>query len=101
MKLLVACSGRDRHAQGLAIRLPAAKSWWDVGALFPILFVDFDRRHLKAFYHTGIPLDRDALDGWTSEFVDFAAEFDESRIPNAEEFWVQDGTDWLTTTFNN
>lgn len=35
--------------QALLERFPSAQSWWDVGFLFPIAFVDFDNSALPAF----------------------------------------------------
>jgi hypothetical protein len=86
---------REKLVKALANRLPAAKSWWDVGKLFPIVLIDFDGKHVAAFYHDGIPMERYVPDGWTSEFEDFANKYNESQLPTSEKFWVQDGTDWL------
>lgn len=79
----------------LARRFPEAQSWWDVGKLFPIMFVNADKRHVAAFYSNGIPMDRYVPDGWTSEFEDFASKYSEDDFPTSERFWVQDGVDML------
>jgi hypothetical protein len=86
---------REKLATALATRLPTAKSWWDVGKLFPIMLIDFDETHVAAFYSEGIPMERYVPDGWTSEFEDFANKYDESQLPTSEKFWVQNGKDWL------
>lgn len=79
----------------LADRFDKAKSWWDVGDLFPIMFLDADRRHVAAFYSSGTPMERYIPDGWTSEFEDFATKYGDEDFPQAEKFWIQDGIDML------
>lgn len=86
---------RSKLADALSRRFPAAQSWWDVGKLFPILFVDADKRHVTAFYSSGIPMERYVPDGWTSEFEDFASKASENEFPTSEKFWIQDGVDML------
>lgn len=86
---------REKLVKAFANRLPTAKSWWDVGKLFPIMLIDFDGKHVAAFYHDGIPVERYVPDGWTSEFEDFASKYSEAQLPTSEKFWVQDGKDWL------
>ena len=81
----------------LAVRFPAARSWWDVGKLFPIMFIDCDRRHVAAFYADGTAMERYIPDGWTSSFEDFASDYGEARFPTRERFWVQNGMDMLAT----
>lgn len=80
---------------GLKLRFPDAQSWWDVGDLFPIMFVNFDKRHVAAFYPEGTRMERYVPDGWTSEFDDFANTASEEDFPVREKFWVQDGVDLL------
>lgn len=86
---------KDDLAEDLVRRLPAASSSWDVNELFPIMFVDADRRHVCAFYSQGIRMERYVPDGWTSEFEDFLTKYPEEQFPVAEKFWVLDGFDAL------
>lgn len=86
---------KDDLTKDLIARLPGAQSWWDVGDLFPIMFVDFDRRHVCAFYPQGTPMERYIPDGWTSEFEDFATKYPEEYFPQSEKFWIRDGLDML------
>jgi hypothetical protein len=86
---------KARLGKALANRFPEAQSWWDVGKLFPIMFIDADRHHVTTFYLDGIPMERYVPDGWTSEFEDFASKFSEQDFPESEKFWVQDGVDML------
>ena len=79
----------------LLIYYPKAKSWWDVGGLFPIMFVDFDSEHVGAFYPNGIPMERYIPNGWTSRFEDFANEYSKDIFPNEEKFWINNGQDLL------
>lgn len=88
--------GKAKLSDALARRFPEAQSWWDVGKLFPIMFVNTDKRHVAAFYSGGIPMERYVPDGWTSEFEDFAAKFSDDEFPVGERFWVQDGIDMLS-----
>jgi hypothetical protein len=78
-------------------RMPGAKSFWDVVDLFPIAFVDVDRRHYGAFYLAGIKLEHYIPGGWTGEFVDFANDYDGSIFPASDKFWICDGIDLLAT----
>ena len=71
-------------AKELEVRFPIAESFWDVIDLFPIMFVDFDHKHVCAFYPDGTPMERYIPDGWTSEFEDFATKYPESRFPQLE-----------------
>lgn len=86
---------KEELAKELAVRFPNAQSWWDVGDLFPIMFVDFDRKHVCAFYQSGIRMERYIPDGWTSEFEDFATKYPEDRFPQSERFWIQNDVDML------
>lgn len=86
---------KDKLAKALERRFKDAKSWWDVGALFPIMFMDFDRKHVSAFYPSGTPMERYVPDGWTSDFIDFANEYPNNLFPMEEKFWVQNGVDML------
>ena len=79
----------------LVTRFPGAQSWWDVDTLFPIAFVDFDRRRFAAFYPEGPRLERYVPAGWTGEFVDFANSYPPDVFPDAAKFWVVDGHDLL------
>jgi hypothetical protein len=74
----------------LSQEFPNAKSWWDVPYLFPGLFVDFDNKHVQAFYNEGTPLEKYTPDGWKAEFVDFA-----DSLPLDEQYWVQNGENLL------
>jgi len=76
-------------------KFPEAQSWWDVGEIFPIVFVDFDNKSLGAFYYEGIKMEKYIPDGWTGEFVDFANDYPEEIFPSSEKFWVKDGCDLL------
>lgn len=85
----------DVLAMELAKRYPSARSWWDVGDLFPIMFVDFDRREVGAFYSEGAAMERYVPDGWTGQFIDFATEYSEEVFPTSSKFWVKGGVDLL------
>jgi hypothetical protein len=87
--------GKTALSDALARRMPRANSWWDVGKLFPVVFVDSDRRHVSAFYNDGIRLERYVPDGWTSLFEDFASNSAEIVLPFSERFWIQNGVDML------
>jgi hypothetical protein len=76
-------------------RFQSAQSWWDVGFLFPIAFIDFDRKRFAGFYQSGPRLERYVPDRWVSEFVDFANTYPEEVFPKAEKFWIVDGKDLL------
>lgn len=86
---------RESLAIELAHRYRFANSWWDVADIFPIAFVDFDHRHVAAFYPDGVAMERYVPDGWTGEFVDFANEYPENLLPTEEKFWIRDGVDLL------
>lgn len=86
---------KEQLAEDLTILFPDAQSWWQVGDLFPIMFVDFDRRHVCAFYPHGTPMERYIPGGWTSEFEDFATKYPEEYFPRREKFWIRDGLDML------
>lgn len=85
----------DTLAIELAKRYQTARSWWDVGDLFPVMFVDFDRREVGAFYSQGTAMERYVPDGWTGRFVDFATEYPEEVFPTSSKFWVKGGVDLL------
>ena len=76
-------------AQELADRARHAQSWWDVSDLFPIMFVDFDRRHACAFYADSVRLERCVPDEWTSEFEDFLTKYSQDDFPLSEKYWIQ------------
>ena len=76
-------------------RFSSVQSWWDVGFLFPIAFIDFDSKRLAGFYHEGPRLERYVPDGWVGESVDFATTYSESLFPEKEKFWMVDGRDLL------
>jgi hypothetical protein len=86
---------KQRLTEQLESRLPTAHSVWDVLDLFPIVFVDFDRRHLCAFYPEGIRIERYIPKGWTSEFEDFMVKYPERHFPRKEKFWITDKMDIL------
>ena len=86
---------RDALSLDLARRFSSAGSWWDVQDLFPIAFVDFDRKKVGGFYPDGVPMERYIPDGWVGEFIDFANEYPESLFPKAEKFWVKGDSDLL------
>jgi hypothetical protein len=81
--------------QHLLDRFQSAQSWWDVGFLFPIAFIDFDNQRFAGFYHDGPPLERYVPDGWIGEFMDFSNTFSEDRFPAADKFWIVSGRDLL------
>ena len=81
--------------QALLERFPSAQSWWDVGFLFPIAFIDFDKKRVAGFYQNGPRLERYVPDGWVGEFVDFANTLPEEVFPIADKFWIVDGRDFL------
>lgn len=85
----------DFLRQALLDRFPSAQSWWDVGFLFPIAFVDFDNKRFAGFYQSGARLERYVPDGWVGEFVDFANTYPEEIFPSADKFWIVDGKDLL------
>lgn len=86
---------KDELSIELAERYPAARSWWDVSDLFPIMFVNFDDCKVGAFYPEGTPMERYIPDGWTGEFIDFANEYPEEIFPVKEKFWVKGDSDLL------
>jgi hypothetical protein len=86
---------KSKLEKGLKVRFPDAQSWWDVGKLFPIMFVNCDKRHVMAFYPDGARIERYVPDGWAGEFHDFANNASEEDFPLCERFWVQDGIDFL------
>lgn len=86
----------DTLAMELVKRYQTAYSWWDVGDLFPMMFVDFDRREVGAFYSQGAAMERYVPDGWTGRFVDFATEYSEDAFPTSSKFWVKGAVDLLT-----
>lgn len=86
---------KDDVSKELVARFPDAQSWWEVGDLFPIMLVDFDRRHVCAFYPQGTRMERYTPDGWTSEFEDFLTKYSEERFPRREKFWVRGELDML------
>ena len=65
----------DHLRAELLRRFSAAESWWDVGDLFPIVFVDFDHRRFGAFYFQGAKMEKYVPVGWIGEFVDFASSY--------------------------
>jgi hypothetical protein len=85
----------DFLRNALMERFQSAQSWWDVGFLFPIAFVDFDNRCFAAFYQNGPRLERYVPDGWVGEFTDFANTYSEEVFPAADKFWIVDGRDFL------
>lgn len=85
----------DTLARELAQRYQTARSWWDVGDLFPVMFIDFDKREVGAFYSQGTAMERYVPDGWTSRFIDFATEYPEEVFPESSKFWVKGGVDLL------
>src|ERR1700733_4812976 len=56
---------KEDLGKDLAVRFSDAGSWWDVSDLFPIMFVDFDRRHVCALYQNGTRMERYISDVWT------------------------------------
>lgn len=86
---------RSKLENSLKVRFPDAKSWWDVGKLFPIMFVNCNKRHVAVLYPYGTRMERYVPDGWTGEFDDFANNASEEDFPVQERFWVQDGVDLL------
>jgi hypothetical protein len=76
-------------------RFPTAKSYWDVSDLFPIMFVDFDRKHVCACYSDGTRMERYVPLGWSSEFRDFLTSYPEELFPSSEKFWIQSGVNLL------
>lgn len=86
---------RSVLSEGLARRFSQAQSWWDVGKLFPMIFVNCDKRHVSAFYSQGVQMERFIPDGWSGEFTDFANNANEEDFPVSERFWIQDGVDML------
>lgn len=86
----------DFLSQELAKGYMSAKSWWDVKDLFPIMFVDFDRKEVGAFYPDGTRMERYLPDGWVGKFIDFANEYPEETLPTESKFWVKGGVDLLT-----
>lgn len=85
----------DTLAMELAKRYQTARSWWDVSDLFPVMFVNFDRREVGAFYSQGVAMERYVPDGWTGQFIDFATEYPDDVFPTSSKFWVKGGVDLL------
>jgi hypothetical protein len=85
----------DFLRQAFLERFPSAQSWWDVGFLFPIAFIDFDNKRFAGFYQNGPCLERYVPNGWAGEFVDFANTYPEVVFPAAAKFWIVDGKDLL------
>lgn len=85
----------DTLAMELAKRYQTARSWWDVGDLFPIMFVNFDGWEVGAFYSQGAAMERYVPDGWTGRFIDFVTEYPEEAFPTSSKFWVKGGVDLL------
>lgn len=79
----------------LLSRVPTAASWWDVKDLFPVIFVDFDRKTVGAFYSEGVRLERYVPSGWHGEFVDFCMDYSAEVFPRQSKFWLTAGHDWL------
>ncbi|KAB8053538.1 group-specific protein [Janthinobacterium sp. FT14W] len=85
----------DFLRKALLERFQSAHSWWDVAFLFPIAFVDFDRKSFAGFYQNGPCLERYVPDGWDGEFTDFANTYPEEVFPTTDKFWIVDGQDLL------
>jgi hypothetical protein len=87
---LMAEFGRDRD--GLEAELAAlgedAQSWWDIAALMPVLWVDFDERCAYSLFGEGVELENYVPAGWTGRFENFYG-----LIPEAQRYWVIDGVD--------
>jgi len=88
-------ASKDALSLDLALRFPGAKNWWDVSDLFPIVFVDFDRKRVSAFYPNGTPMEKYLPDGWVGKFEDFATEADSETLPDQEKYWIKGGEDLL------
>jgi len=86
---------KGQLATELLSRFPTAQSSWDVVDLFPIMFVDCDRKHVAAFYPGGTRMERYVPNGWTRAFEDFATEYAEDIFPNSEKFWIQGNRNML------
>ena len=86
---------KDDLSIELAKRYTTANSWWDVGDLFPIMFVDFETKKVGAFYPEGTPMERYVPDGWAGEFIDFANVYPEDVFPVSDKFWVKGDSDLL------
>ena len=87
---------KNELSKELAIRYQTANTWWDVKDLFPIIFVDFDRESVGAFYTPGnTPMERYAPEAWSSEYIDFANDYPEEIFPEEDKFWVKRGSDLL------
>src|ERR1700754_4602760 len=80
----------DFLRQAFLERFPSAQSWWDVGFLFPIAFIDFDSKRFAGFYQDGPRLERYVPEGWVGEFVDFANTYPQEVFPVADKFWIVD-----------
>jgi hypothetical protein len=81
--------------KALLERFPDATSWWDVGFLFPIAFIDFDNQRFAGFYQGGPPLERYVPDGWIGEFTDFANTYPDEIFPKEDKFWIVGNRDLL------
>ena len=40
-------------------------------------------------------MERHVPNNWRGEFIDFANEYSEEKLPSSDKFWVQDGQDLL------
>ncbi|WP_111859134.1 group-specific protein [Acinetobacter sp. CFCC 10889] len=86
---------KDVLSLELIQKFPDTTSWWDVQALFPIMFVNFDACEVAGFYSEGVAMERYLPEGWKGEFIDFATEYPEDIFPSSEKFWVNNGSDLL------
>jgi len=86
---------KDDLARELAIRYQSARNSWDVADLLPIVFINFDRRHVSGFYPSGTPMEKYVPDGWTGGFEDFLGLAPEEALPAEAKFWIKDGSDLL------
>lgn len=85
----------DFLRDSLLERFQGAQSWWDVGFLFPIAFIDFDNKHFSAFYQDGPRLERYVPDGWVGKFEDFTNTHPAEIFPASDKFWIVEGRDLL------
>ncbi|WP_444935423.1 hypothetical protein ACJJIW_13325 [Microbulbifer sp. JMSA004] len=86
---------KDTLSLLLAKKFPSAHSWWDVGEIFPTIFVDFDRKVVGAFYYEGTKMEVYIPNEWKGEFIDFSNDYPEEVFPKSEKFWIKGDSDLL------
>lgn len=83
---------KDKLSYELYIRYQKASEYRDLLDLFPVMFIDFDRRHVDV-----VPGNVDFLayipDGWTGSNDVFYDKYDDIIFPDANKFWKKGNID--------